>query len=78
MPQLHSSVITHAEYDESSLQLTLWFLNQSTPHTYFGVPKDVYDQLISTPHAEDYFGLSIRGKYGTSRATERLALALRQ
>jgi len=47
MPYFNSSAIRRAEYDSVSSTLTLWFAESGGPYHYYGVPKHVWEALLS-------------------------------
>jgi hypothetical protein len=62
MTPLSSSNIAAAGWDEDTRTLTVEFSSGST-YTYSGVPRDVYEGLLSAPSAGSFFARQIRGRY---------------
>jgi hypothetical protein len=61
-----SSNIASVGYDESSQTLEVEFLNGSI-YQYYGVPQNVYDQLMQAGSKGRFLNTYIRNAYGYSR-----------
>lgn len=62
MPQFNSSAIKRAEYDEQTGRLTIWF-PQGHSYDYCGVPRHVWDGLLSASSKGRYFNNHIADRY---------------
>lgn len=67
MPILRSSAIGRAEYNTATATLSIWFVESGGPYEYYGVPKHIYEGLISARSAGTYFNDNIRDRYGSNR-----------
>lgn len=61
-----SSNIASVGYDEPSQTLEVEFLN-GTIYQYYGVPQNVYDQLMQAGSKGRFLNTYIRNAYGYSR-----------
>lgn len=61
-----SSFVKNVAWDEDSESLFIRF-NTGTTWVYFGVPQNVYSQLIKSPSVGQYFNLNIRNLYSSQR-----------
>ena len=66
MPQLASSHVQSAEYDDESAQLTVTFQSGEV-YIYSEVPKFVYENLITMPDPGGYFRNNIKGLFSYER-----------
>jgi len=60
MPDLASSHVASAEYDDDSSALTVRFQTGEV-YEYLNVPKFVYENLIAMPDPGYYFRTNIKG-----------------
>jgi len=60
MPELASSHVQSAEYDDDSNELTIRFQDGSE-YVYYHIPRAVYDNLLAMPSPGDYFRTNIKG-----------------
>lgn len=67
MPELNSSSVKRAEYNERTRVLSLWFAKSGGPYDYYGVPKSVYDGLLRAASKGQFFHDYIRDQYRVSR-----------
>lgn len=67
-PIAHSSVIASVGYDAISRTLDIEFRDGDV-YQYDNVPSYVYDELIETRSAGQYFTYYIRGQYTTRKIT---------
>ena len=63
MPFLNSSAIQRVDYDTASGNLDIWFQKSGGPYTYYGVPSNIYQGLVSASSAGRYFDAYIRNQY---------------
>ena len=63
MPYLNSSAISYVEYSDLTRELHITFRSGGT-YTYYGVPRSVYEGLISASSAGQYYHQHIEGRYG--------------
>lgn len=63
MPALNSSAIEFVSYEPASQRLHVTFRHGGT-YTYFGVPPDVYEDLIDADSPGTYFNEVIAQLYG--------------
>ena len=61
-----SSLITQAEYNPDTHNLTLWF-KSGKPYTYYGVPPKTCESFKAAPSAGAYFNAFIREQYSANR-----------
>lgn len=66
MPAIESSMMSFANYDARSRQLTITFRGGSR-YVYFDVPRAVYEDLRAAPSAGRYFDAHIRDRYAFQR-----------
>ena len=64
MIALSSSLIHSAGYDEQNKILFIRFLKNHTLYCYFNVPKNIFNELISTANVGSFFTKNIRKVYG--------------
>ncbi|WP_420853676.1 KTSC domain-containing protein [Sphingomonas beigongshangi] len=62
MPHVSSSAMHRVEYDAIAGRLDIWF-NDSGRYSYFGVPVDVYNQLLAAGSKGAFFNNHIRDRY---------------
>ncbi len=60
---LSSSAISTASYDPETQELDIVFTNGPQEYTFYGVPEDVFEGLISAPSAGRYYNSIIKGSY---------------
>lgn len=63
MPAISSSAISEISYDWSSRLLFITFHSGGT-YTFYRVPPDIYQGLISASSAGRFYHTYIRGRYG--------------
>jgi hypothetical protein len=68
--KLNSSMISRIAYDEEGQELSIWF-HEGCRYVYYGVPREVYDALRTSPSAGRYFNGMIKGRYRCSFDPER-------
>jgi len=61
-----SSFVKNVAWDEDSESLFIRF-NSGTTWVYFGVPRNVYSELIKSPSVGQYFNINIRNLYSSQR-----------
>jgi hypothetical protein len=59
---LNSSALSAAEYDTSSEELTIDFMDGDS-RTYSGVPSDTFFELVTAGSPGGYFNANIRNSY---------------
>ena len=62
MPDVHSKAIRHISHSKVTLDLTVDMTDGSS-HTYSGVSREEYYNLLNAPSVGQYFNLHIRGVY---------------
>ena len=62
MTPVRSSNLAKVGYDATNNKLYIEFKDSSL-YVYFGVPKGVFNDLLSAPSKGQYFHRNIRGKY---------------
>ncbi|TWF53303.1 KTSC domain-containing protein [Neorhizobium alkalisoli] len=67
MPNLKSSAIGRAEYNDATSTLSIWFVESGGPYDYYHVPEQVYIGLINARSAGSYFNDYIRDRYSSNR-----------
>ena len=70
MPHVDSSMMTRIEYDESARELDIVFASGKT-YRYFGVPPDVYADLLDAESKGEFFNDAIKDLYGFSEVRAR-------
>lgn len=65
MPILNSSAISRVEYNEETSTLSIWFVESDGPYDYHGVPKRIYEGLITAASPGTYYNRYIRDQYGS-------------
>jgi len=68
MPDLNSTHLKSADYDDDSETLLIEF-RSGGKYEYEGVPRDVYDGLIDSPTPGDYFRKRIKPEYRGERVS---------
>lgn len=63
MHYFYSSAICAALYIENSMTLLIQFTSGGNWYDYNNVPAHIYDALIHSQCAEEYFNLHIREQY---------------
>ena len=62
--QINSSAISQAGYDAQSRTLTIWFTSEPLRgYDYYGVPPQVWQELLRAPSAGRYFHANIEKQY---------------
>jgi hypothetical protein len=61
-----SSFVKNVAWDEDSESLFIRF-NSGTTWVYFGVPRNIYSELIKSPSVGQYFNVNIRNLYSSQR-----------
>lgn len=61
-----SSFVKNVAWDEDSESLFIRF-NSGTTWVYFGVPRNIYSELIKSPSVGQYFNINIRNFYSSQR-----------
>jgi hypothetical protein len=61
-----SSAIASVGYDPARETLELEFRSGNV-YRYFGVPQEIYEDLIHAPSMGRFFGSYIRGQYDSTR-----------
>ena len=64
---INSSAIASIGYDADKQELEVEFTSGNI-YRYFGVPEEVYEDLLQAPSKGRYFGSFIRGQYDSARA----------
>lgn len=59
-----SSAILGAEYDDATSTLRIWFAHRRHAYDYYGVPRQVYENLCAAASKGEYFNDHIRDYYG--------------
>jgi hypothetical protein len=79
MPDLKSSAIARAEYDEATAVLTVWFAGSGEVWDHYAVPRAVYEALIAAEAPGRVFTATIRDRYPARRRSRGsdVAAALR-
>ncbi len=67
MPYIQSSAVSFVYYDEVAAELHVEFTTGKT-YVYFGVPRQVYDDLLAAPSVGAYFNAYIRDSYRYRRS----------
>ncbi len=62
MPQLRSSNLSSADYDEEARTMTITFRSGGT-YTYENVDQGTYDGLLASPSPGKYFFENIKDKF---------------
>jgi hypothetical protein len=60
---LSSSALSSASYDDETLELEIRFTSGQT-YTFYNVPPEIYEGLVSAPSPGRYFHSQIKGIYG--------------
>ena len=68
--KLNSSMISRIAYDDEGQELSIWF-RESGRYVYYGVPREAYEALRTSPSAGRYFNGMIKGRYRCSFDPER-------
>ncbi|MBU0678795.1 MAG: KTSC domain-containing protein [Verrucomicrobia bacterium] len=63
MKDVESSMLKAVGYDAGSQTLTVKFTSSDEVYTYQGVPKDVYDSIMSSDSMGTYFTENVKGKF---------------
>lgn len=63
---VQSSSVVSIGYDEASSTLEVEFLSASI-YQYFGVPKNIFDQLMEAPSKGKFINTYIKNAYAFSR-----------
>jgi hypothetical protein len=66
MPELRSSNLASAEYDEATRELTITFKSGAS-YAYSGVDRTTYDDLLTASSPGRYFAEYIKGKHPDRR-----------
>lgn len=66
MPQLNSSNIESAEYDDTKRVMTVTFKSGST-YEYDGVGREVYEGLVSSLSPGSYFYRQVKDRFPMRR-----------
>ena len=64
---IDSSAIASIGYNAAKQELEVEFQSGNV-YRYFGVPEEVYEDLLRAPSKGRYFGSFIRGQYDSARA----------
>ena len=67
MPYVDSSAISRVEYDAAEEELFVTFRPSGETYTYFGVPQEVHEELLSAPSLGAFFNARIRDAYEHAR-----------
>lgn len=62
MPYFNSSAIKRAEYDPATQRLTIWF-PEGHSYDYCGVPRAIWDGLLTSGSKGRYFNAQIADRY---------------
>lgn len=62
MPNVDSKAISRVEYDADTRVLSIWF-HTGKRYDCPGVPRGVYEQMMSASSIGGFFNEYIRGKY---------------
>ena len=63
---IDSSAIASVGYDADKEELEVEFTSGNV-YRYFGVPQEIYEDLLQAPSKGQYFGSFIRGQYDSVR-----------
>jgi hypothetical protein len=66
MQDVQSSALRSVGYDAGSQTLAITFVSGST-YEYSGVPRSVYEGLLSAPSKGSYFNTHVKGQYSYRR-----------
>lgn len=79
MPDLKSTALARAEYDEATAVLTVWFVGSGEVWDHFAVPRAAYEALIAAEAPGRVFVATIHGRYPARRRSRGsdVAAALR-
>lgn len=61
-----SSNIAMVGYDSETLEMHIQFRSGHV-YAYYGVPEDVYHNLINASSVGSFFHYNVRGRYGDTR-----------
>jgi KTSC domain len=67
MPYIESSMMSFAHYDEVAAELHVVF-SSGKAYVYYGVPRKVYDELMTASSAGGYFNSKVRNRYRYRRS----------
>ena len=59
---LDSSMIKRVLFDDDAQTLSIWF-RESGRYIYYGVPRAIYDALVSASSAGSFFNAAIKGRF---------------
>lgn len=76
MPQVESSNVAYAEYNNLLNILEVGFKNNSV-YRYFNVPKDVYEQLLTSDSKGRFMHEKVVGKYRSMQSAPGLKAVTR-
>lgn len=65
MPAINSTAISYADYNSILREMYITFTSGGT-YTFFEVPEDVYEELLSAKSKGIYYNLYIRDRYRSS------------
>ena len=65
MPHVSSSMMTRANYDDSTSELDITFISGKT-YRYFEVPPAIYDGLLDSESKGEYFNENIKDAFAYS------------
>jgi len=66
MVPIESSNIAGASYDDDARELHVMF-NSGSEYAYDGVPRAIYEELLSAPSAGQFFNRAIKPAYPARR-----------
>jgi hypothetical protein len=66
MPAVNSSAISRVEFDDSSGVLSIWF-TAGHRYDYPGVPRELYQRLITSTSIGTFFNNHIRDQYSANK-----------
>lgn len=63
MPRVHSTAISHVEYNSRTMVLSIWFVESGGPYDYYGVPAYIYEAFLRASSKGQFFNNYIRDQY---------------
>jgi lysyl-tRNA synthetase class 2 len=70
MPRVESSMMTQVEYDDDAQELDILFASGKR-YRYFGVPPDIYAELLDAESKGQFFNEEIKDVYPFSEVRSR-------
>jgi hypothetical protein len=62
--QFTSTNVDNATWDDETGQLEVTFARDGSTHTYFNVPRSVWEQFVLAPSAGRFLLQNLKGNYG--------------